>query len=564
MFFKRSSAPDSAELTAINRSQAVIHFTPDGIILNANNNFLNAMGYTLDEIKGQHHRMFVEPGYGQSAEYTDFWNRLARGEYIATQFKRFGKGGREIWIQASYNPIMDADNKVVSVVKYATDITAQKLKDADYEGQLKAINKSQAVIEFKLDGTIITANQNFLNAMGYALAEVQNQHHRMFVSQAHASSQEYRDFWEKLGRGEYAAGEYQRFGKGGKEIWIQASYNPIFDMNGRPFKVVKYATDITVQKLANADKQGQIAAISKAQAVIEFNLDGTIITANQNFLDAMGYTLDEVKGKHHRMFVDPNEASSQAYAEFWQNLGRGQFDTRVYKRFGKGGREIWIQASYNPILDMNGRPFKVVKYATDVTRVIQTGAIAEQTVSSVQSVAAAVEEMTASIGEISKNMLMSKDSTAGILNDATHSSAAANQLTNSMKTMGNVVELISNIANQVNLLALNATIEAARAGEAGKGFAVVAAEVKNLASQTTKATEDITRQIQEVQEVSGSVVHSIENISKSAVSVNQYVSSVATAIEEQNAVTKEIAVNTQRMSSAVEDIAQRIKQLSAV
>src|SRR5262249_17131038 len=214
-----------------------------------------------------------------------------------------------------------------------------------------AIGKAQAVVEFDLEGRIITANDNFLAAMGYTLGEIKGQHHRMFVDPAYANSAEYRQFWEKLRRGEFDANEYRRIAKGGKEVWLQASYNPMFDMNGKPFKVVKFATDISKQKLAAADSQGQLSAINKAQAVVEFNLDGTVITANENFLNAMGYTLAEVRGKHHSMFVEHSLVGSDEYRQFWDKLRRGAFEARVYKRLAKGGREVWLQASYNPILD---------------------------------------------------------------------------------------------------------------------------------------------------------------------------------------------------------------------
>ncbi len=429
--------------------------------------------------------------------------------------------------------------------------------------ELEALGRSHAVIHFTPDGTIVDANENFLRALGYTSDEIKGRHHRMFCDPAYVETTAYNDFWRRLAAGEYFSAQFKRIAKGGKEIWIEATYDPILDRAGKVTGVVKYATDITARQLAAADASGQIDAINKSQAVIEFELDGTIINANQNFLQALGYSLAEIKGQHHRMFVDPSEADSAEYAAFWQKLARGEFDARVYKRIAKGGREIWIQASYNPIFDANGRPLKVVKYATEITQVIQTGRIAEETVANTQSVVAAVEEMTASIGEISNNMHLSKEAAIGILEDSTHSSAAAAQLGASMKVMENVVQLINNIARQVNLLALNATIEAARAGDAGKGFAVVASEVKNLASQTTKATEDIAKQIQEVQTVSVKVEESIKTIALSANNVNQYVASVASAIEEQSAVTREISGNAQRMAMSVEDIAQRIKQLSA-
>jgi methyl-accepting chemotaxis protein len=255
---------------------------------------------------------------------------------------------------------------------------------ADYRGQIDAINKSQAVIEFSLDGKILHANRNFLNALGYSLEDIKGQHHSMFVDADYRQSAEYRLFWEKLGRGEFDAGEYKRIGKGGKEIWIQASYNPIFDRNGKAYKVVKYATDVTEQKLRNADYKGQLAAISKAQAVIEFSLDGTVRHANENFLNALGYSLDEIKGKHHSMFVEPGYRQSTEYRIFWETLGRGEYQAAQYKRIGKGGKEIWIQASYNPIFDMNGKPFKVVKYATDVTAQVKASEMLQLAVQQTQ------------------------------------------------------------------------------------------------------------------------------------------------------------------------------------
>lgn len=364
---KRKDADYQGQLQAISLSQAVIQFNLDGTIISANDNFCQTIGYSLSEIQGKHHRMFVAEQYGNSTEYREFWQRLGRGEFVSGEFKRVNKAGEDIWLQASYNPIFDASGKVYKVVKYASEITQQKLKNIEFQGQLDAISKSQAVIEFQLDGTIITANDNFCSAMGYELREIQGKHHSMFAEPQLKNSAEYRQFWEMLGRGEFQAGEYKRIGKNGKEVWINATYNPIFDPDGKPFKVVKFATDVTEEKLKNADYLGQLQAVGKSQAVIEFELDGTIITANENFCTTMGYQLQEIQGKHHSMFAEPGVAQSHEYKQFWDSLNRGEFTAGEFKRLGKGGTEIWIQATYNPILDLNGNPFKVVKYATDVT-----------------------------------------------------------------------------------------------------------------------------------------------------------------------------------------------------
>ncbi len=566
MLFTTSAADKAAKLRALDKSQAVIEFKPDGTILTANKNFLNAMGYTLDEIKGKHHSMFAVPGYADCQEYKDFWENLRRGTFQSGQYKRLGKGAREVWIEASYNPLQDSSGKTYKVIKYATDITRQKLENANYLGQIEAIGKSQAVIHFNLDGTIITANPNFLNAMGYTLDEIKGKHHSMFAVPGYADCQEYKDFWENLRRGTFQSGQYKRLGKGAREVWIEASYNPLQDSSGKTYKVIKYATDITRQKLENANYLGQIEAIGKSQAVIHFNLDGTIITANSNFLNAMGYTLDEIKGKHHSMFVEAAYGNSAEYRDFWVKLNRGEFQSGEYRRFGKGNKEVWILASYNPILDMNGKPFKVVKYASNISEQmsarIQAGNLVDETNNNVQSIAAAVEEMTASVAEISKNMSLSKVAVDDIVSKTSLADEASNKLQGSSKSMENVVELIRSIASQVNLLALNATIEAARAGDAGKGFAVVAAEVKNLANQTTKATDDIAREIKAMQTVSMNVASSVNAISGTTNSVSQYVSGVASAIEEQSAVTQEISANMQKASQGIGDIHNCVKKIS--
>jgi len=368
-FWRRKSDTERAvaQAAAISRSLAVIEFGMDGVVITANQNFLDALGYTLAEVKGKHHSLFVEPEMRDGAAYREFWDGLRRGEFQAAEYKRVGKGGRAVWIQATYNPIMDRHGKPVKIIKFATDITAQKIRSMEDAGKIAAILRSQAVIEFDMDGTIVTANDNFLKALGYTLAEIQGKHHSMFVEPAYRDSPEYKQFWRDLNDGKFQAAEYKRIGKGGREVWIQASYNPIFDANGKPFKVVKFATDVTGTKLRNADYQGQIAAVGKTQAVIEFNLDGTIIDANENFLKTLGYSLDEIKGRHHGMFVEPAYRDSPEYKQFWRDLNEGKFQTAEYKRFGKGGKVVWIQGSYNPILALNGRPFKVVKFATNIT-----------------------------------------------------------------------------------------------------------------------------------------------------------------------------------------------------
>ncbi|MDR3423587.1 MAG: methyl-accepting chemotaxis protein [Alphaproteobacteria bacterium] len=359
--FMTEAKEDKAALATMHSALGYVEYDLTGHIIGMNQVYLDAMGYRLEEVLGKHQSILIDPVYAASAEYKRSLERQLKGDIVTSEGKRIGKNGKEVWFQVVYAPVFDANKKLKKIAAYLC-----------IAGQIAAIQKSQAVIEFNMEGAVLNANPNFLNALGYTLDEIMGKHHSMFVDPAYRASIEYSEFWAKLNRGEYQAAEYKRIGKGGKEVWIQASYNPILDLSGKPFKVVKYATDTTKQKMQNADHAAQIAAIGKAQAVISFNMDGTVIDANPNFLNALGYTLEEIRGKHHSLFVDPAYRNSVDYKQFWENLNRGEYQAAEYKRIGKGGKEVWIQASYNPIMDLNGKPFKVVKYATDVTQMVVT------------------------------------------------------------------------------------------------------------------------------------------------------------------------------------------------
>jgi len=441
---------------------------------------------------------------------------------------------------------------------------------------LAALDKAQAIIEFEMDGTIITANANFLKALGYSLAEIKGKPHSLFVEPAYRDSAEYKKFWADLNRGIYQAAQYKRIGKGGKEVWIEASYNPILDRRGRPYKVVKFATDVSEQKTVYADLLGKVDAINRSQAVIEFNLDGTVIAANKNFLDLLGYRLDEIQGKHHSLFVEPAQRESAEYKKFWDALRRGEYQAAQYKRIGKGGKEVWIEASYNPVMDLNGRPWKVVKFATDLSgrkaqnaalaRDFETGvrslvnavsnsadtmqstaqslaASAEQTNQQSSTVSVASEELAASVNEIARQLTVATRVISTAVAEAQNSERMVGELVDAAAKIGDVTRMITDIASQTNLLALNATIEAARAGEAGKGFAVVASEVKSLATQTARATEEIDQQIKGIQEVSQSTARAIGEIAKIIGQVSEISTSISGAVEEQSAATREVSVN---------------------
>jgi len=515
------------QVAAISKSQAVIEFEMDGTILTANENFLKAMGYTQEEIKGRHHRMFVEESYANSPEYREFWAKLGRGEYQSGEFKRLGRGGKEVWIQASYNPILDLQGKPFKVVKFATEVTAQKLKSADSAGQLAAIGKSQAVIEFQMDGTILTANENFLKTMGYSLEEVKSRHHGMFVEESYRHSAEYKEFWAKLGRGEYQAGEYKRIGKGGRTVWIQASYNPILDLNGKPFKVVKYASDITPQKNAAEELRNKVDLMLGAVNLASKGDLTQKITVNGD--DAIGQM-----GGGLAQFFDNLRVSISRIAQTATTLSGSSGElTSVSQQMSATAEETSAQAGV-------------------------VSAASEEVSRNLQTVATSTEEMSATIKEIAKKTTESAKIASEAVKVAQATNVTVSKLGESSAEIGQVVKVITSIAQQTNLLALNATIEAARAGEAGKGFAVVANEVKELAKETAKATEDISRKIEAIQADTKGAVEAIGAIGRIINQVNDISNSIATAVEEQDATTNEMARNVTEAAKGASEISKNI------
>ncbi len=557
---KMRNAEFEGKVRAVDRAQGVIEFDLQGHVLHANENFLRLMGVTLEEIKGKHHRNFVEPGYAASDAYRDFWQRLGRGEYDAGEYKRIGKGGKEVWINATYNPIFDLEGRPMKVVKFATDVTELKLRNAEYEGKVSALERAQAVIEFDLKGNVIHANENFLGLMGYRLDEVRGKHHRVFCDSEYTKTDAYLTFWEKLGRGEYDAGEYKRVTKGGKEVWIQATYNPIFDMEGRPMKVVKFATDVTETKLRNGEFEGKVNAMSRSQAVIEFDLEGNVSAANENFLRTIGYSLREVIGQHHSMFCAPDYITSQEYRDFWLRLSKGEVIAGRFHRVGKYGRDVWLQASYNPIFDLKGMPMKVVKYAADITDQVtleqRVSAKTREMNDSVRGLAETITEIsrsTRSAGELSSETQTNAQSGFEALKQSIESISLIQK---SSVEIAEIVKVIGDIASQTNLLAFNAAIEAARAGEHGVGFSVVAGEVRKLAERAGEAAREISKLIDE----SSSRVTQGGAVSLQAKeSFERIVASVGKTSES----IRRIAESTQSQHEASQLVANLLGQLSA-
>ena len=499
----------SNKLGALDRSQGVIEFRPNGEILTANENFLNLMGYDEQEIVGKHHRIFVEKEYANSLEYKDLWANLNRGEFQAGEFKRYTSNGEEVWIQASYNPVVTSNGKVTRVVKYATDITEEKRKNAYFSGQIKAINKSQAVIEFDPTGKILDANDNFLTTVGYTLSEVKGKHHSMFMSPEERSSSEYRLFWEQLAEGQFQSGEFHRIGKGGKSIWIQATYSPIIDDSGKVFRVVKYATDITSRKMAVNDICEIMLSMSKGSLVerLEREYEGefeTLAESVNDFVTNLSSIILEIRGGSETI----NNASNE--------IARGN-------------------------ADLSSRT--------------------EQQASSLEETASSMEEITSTVqlnadNAKQANGLASEASRVAIdggklIEQVVGTMADINQ---SAKKIEDIIGVIDGIAFQTNILALNAAVEAARAGEQGRGFAVVASEVRTLAQRSANAAKDI----------KGLISDSVAKVESGNELVNQSgatMSEIVTAIQRVNDIMSEIASASAEQASGIDEINKAVVQM---
>lgn len=528
----------------------------------------------------------------------------------------------------------------------------QLAKNASASDVLSAMDRSQAIIEFDLEGTIVTANENFLKAVEYDLAEIVGRQHSMFLSPDEAASGDYKAFWASLCEGEFMRGQYKRVGKNGKEIWIEASYNPV-RKRGKVIRIVKFATDITASKLRSAEDAGKLSALSRAQAIIEFSPGGEILTANKNFLDALGYRLEEIIGKHHSMFCEQQYAQHPDYERFWKTLAAGDFISDEFKRIGKGGKAVYIQASYNPIFDMSGRVTKVVKFATDISERVRAvaelgeglrqlsggdltinidraflpsldslrtdynGSVlklrdavlailvnakrigeasqamksasddlarrTEQQAASVEQTAAALEEIATTVADSSRRateagslvqQARSKAEGSGAL--VADAKKAMQSIDASSHEIGTIIGVIDEIAFQTTLLALNAGVEAARAGDAGKGFAVVAQEVRELAQRSgnaardikalvLKSNEEVKRGVALVNETGSALTSIVSEVRE----IDRHVSDIVQAAQEQalgmkdiNSAINSIDQNTQQNASMVEGTAALAREIS--
>ncbi|ACB93768.1 methyl-accepting chemotaxis protein [Beijerinckia indica] len=514
-----SRSQAGAVLAALSRSLAIIEFDPSGTILSANENFCDLMGYDLSEIQGRHHSLFIEPAFVRSPDYQEFWAKLSRGEFDAREYKRIGKGGKEVWIQASYNPVINANGRVMKIVKVATDITGEKLRNAEYESKINAISRVQAMIDFTPAGDVITANENFLKTLGYRIEEIQGRHHSLFVEPAYARSQEYQDFWKKLNRGEYIAAEFKRIGKGGKEVWIQASYNPIFDQNGKVVQITKFATDVT----------------ERVRAVNEIGL-GLAQLADNN----LSYRIEK------------------AFIPAFEKL-RSDFNLSLEKLLS-----TMLQITDSTQTIQSGTQ-EISTAADDLSR------RTEQQAASLEETAAALDQITATVKKAAEGALHARQIVVAANEDAKKNGLvvrrtveAMDGIAKSAQQINQIIGVIDEIAFQTNLLALNAGVEAARAGDAGRGFAVVALEVRALAQRSAEAAKEIkslimasTSEVDHGVKLVAETGGTLENIMRQVGEINHLVNAIAEG-------TKEQAVGLEQVNTAINQMDQVTQQNAAM
>ncbi len=589
----------AGQLLAINKAQCVVEFSTSGEVLTANENFLKLTGYSLEEIVGKHHASFLDPAFTASVEFRQFWTELAQGKYFSGEYRYFGRDGKEIWISATYNPILDLNGRTFKIVQYATDITEAKRRTSDYEGQLNAISKSQAVVEFNMDGTILHANENFCKIVGYSAEELRGKHHSIFVDAEFQKTAEYRQFWSELNNARFSNGEYKRLTKDGRAVWMRASYNPIVNLDGRPYKVVKYATDVTDAK--NAELQVIESRKAEAEASASLKNSVTEILNVTNRVAAGDYsTRLRIVGQDAiseladglQKFFDHKQSAEAAERERVQKelaeiesqrrkveglldvvgqLAEGDFSVE-FPDFGDdavGRVSAAIAESVSKIREalievreVSNTVASAAAQMSSASTEISKGA--QHQASSLEETASSLEEITSTAKQNTDNAQQARQLANGSRDIADKGGTVVGEAVKAMSEINrastriaDIITTIDEIAFQTNLLALNAAVEAARAGEQGRGFAVVAAEVRNLAQRSAASAKEIKSLIQDS-------VRKVENgtelVNQSGKTLDEIVGSVKRVTD----IVSEIAAASKEQLSGIEQVNKAVSQMDRV
>ena len=533
-------------MAGLDDSSLIAQFKLDGTIMSANQQFLQGFGYEAIDLVGKHHSVLVDAAKAESSEYLDLWNAVRGGHHQLQELKAQRKDGRVMWVRGIFGSIKDEDNRVTKLFCLVNDVTRPKIEEENKQRQLDHLNRTQAVVEFSNEGVCLSANANFCRTFGYTLSEIEGKHHSMFVEPFHRDSSEYRQFWRDLNNGEYKTAQVKRIGKGGREVWIRGTYNPMLDIDGRVVRVEKVATDVTdnvvmQQEKSRSEEAARLAAEDLMQKV----------TLLLSVVDAAA------AGDLTREITFHGD---DAICRVADSLGRLIADLRT-SITGIGQTAMGVASASEELLAISQQVARSSDEASGQASLVSR--TSEQVSANVTIVAASSEEMLASIREISKSATESSRIARSAVSMADETNRTISKLGISSVEIGKVIKVITSIAQQTNLLALNATIEAARAGEAGKGFAVVANEVKELAKETARATEEISLKIEAIQNDTKAAVKAIGEVSSIINEVNDISSTIASAVEEQTATTNEIGRNVSDAAVGTTEIARNIGKVAA-
>ncbi len=561
---KKRKGSEQATIEALDRSMAIIEFGMDGKILHANDNYLDMVGYNLEDIIGMHNSILFLPEDCLTDSYQDLWQELRRGEFQVQEHKQLTRQGQKIWVQATYHPLLNEDSAPYRVVQFASDISSSVMRRLEDKAHISSICRVQAILQTDFQGRILEANENFLEMVGYSPEEIQDQQYGFFLTEGFRCADDYSLFLEKLSGGEFQMAEHPFVHKNGEQFWIRTNSSPIVDQNGHIIKIVNMITDVTTEKLKNVDYEKQVNAVSQSQAIVQFDTDGFILSANDCFLKMTGYTRDQVIGQHHSYFVDSAHADTREYFEFWESLRRGEYQMSEYKRIGKRGRIYWIQASYNPITDMNGRVIKVVKFATDITQnirgqrekdilaqsimkqlddILNSAGIEAPAVPSDQegesySLSFGGQALINAIFEVSESVAEVARATKEVYSCILSSEKREQEALCLKETVGQMVDRIDSMAAQIIHLPLDSVADPVR----------IVSEVNKLATEAAAAAYDIASDLESSETAAIDVVGELGTILKALTNVRDLITNTTGRVDEPakpiNCNNKEEAENT--------------------